>query len=85
MRILSTEEVRDLLSAYGVEFALLFGSFSRGVEQPWSDLDIRICTSAPLSLPELGELTAALEQLLGRDVDLIPLEAALERRPALAY
>lgn len=79
------KELQDLLSAHGIEFALLFGSFSRGVERPWSDIDIGIYPSTSLSPLELGELIALLEQALGRDVDLIPLDAALEHNPALAY
>ncbi|WP_322798081.1 type VII toxin-antitoxin system MntA family adenylyltransferase antitoxin [Thermoflexus sp.] len=78
-------DLQDLFDAYGVEFALVFGSLARGAEQPWSDVDIGIYPAASPSLLELGEWTASLELILGRDVDLIPLDVALERNPALAY
>lgn len=79
------ESLQKLLSDYGVEFALLFGSFSRGTEQLWSDIDIGIYAPSSLSLLEMGQLTALLEQILGRDVDLILLHIALERNPTVAY
>ncbi len=52
------ESLQKLLSDYGAEFALLFGSFSRGTEQLWSDIDIGIYAPSSLSLLEMGQLTA---------------------------
>lgn len=80
------EKARDLLAAYDfIEFAFLFGSFARATPQPWSDIDIAIYVSRPLSLWEQGQLAAALERGLGRDVDLLILNTALDHNPALAY
>ncbi len=80
------ERARDLLVAQeSVVFALLFGSFAKGQPQPWSDVDIGVYVSRPWSLLEAGKLTAALERILGREVDLSVLNIALERNPALAY
>ena len=79
-------QVADLLADYDfIEFALLFGSFACGAPQPWSDVDIAVYLSRPLSLLEQGQLTAALERHLGRDVDLLFLNTALDHNPALAY
>jgi len=79
-------QVADLLADYDfIEFALLFGSFACGASQPWSDVDIAVYLSRPLSLLEQGQLTAALECHLGRDVDLLVLNTALDHNPALAY
>ncbi len=84
--IVSAERVSELLAVHDfIEFALLFGSFARAAPQPWSDVDIAIHVSRPLALLELGRLTAALERGLGRDVDVLVLNTALDRNPALAY
>lgn len=80
------EKARDLLAAHDfIEFALLFGSFAREQPRPWSDVDIAVFASQPLSLLEIGQLAAALERGLGRDVDLLILNTALDHNPALAY
>jgi predicted nucleotidyltransferase len=84
--LINTEELGTFLAGYGfIEFALLFGSFACGAPQPWSDVDIGVYLSRPLSLLEQGQLTAALERHLGRDVDLLVLNTALDHNPALAY
>ncbi|GAB4559032.1 MAG: nucleotidyltransferase domain-containing protein [Anaerolineae bacterium] len=83
---LSIAQPGSLLGEYDfVEFAVLFGSFARHAQQPWSDLDIGIYVSRSLSLWEQGQLTAAVERHVGREVDLVILNTALDRNPALAY
>ncbi len=83
---INTEELSALLAGHDfIEFALLFGSFARSAPEPWSDVDIAVYLSRGLSLLEQGQITAALERVLGRDVDLLVLNTALERNPALAY
>ncbi len=80
------EKARNLLETQdSVVFAFLFGSFAQGEPQPWSDVDIGVYVSRPWSLLEVGKLTATLERVLGREVDLLILNTALERNPALAY
>lgn len=46
---------------------------------------IAVYVSRLLSLLEQGQLTAALERSLGRDVDLFVLNTVLDHNPALAY
>jgi len=82
----NTEQLAALFVGYDfIEFALLFGSFAGGTPQPWSDVDIAVYVSRPLGLLEQGQLAAALERSLGREVDLLLLNTALDRDPALAY
>ncbi len=84
--MINIEPACDLLAADdAIEFALLFGSFARGNPRPWSDVDIAIFVAQPLDLLEVGQLTAALERSVGRTVDLLVLNTAIERNPALAY
>ncbi len=83
------ERAKEILAAHGVEFALLFGSFARGTARPWSDLDVAVYISedvhAHMSALDLGRLAAELEIALGRSVDLLVLNTALERHPALTH
>ena len=68
------EQARDLLASHdAILFALLFGSMATGYTHPWSDVDIGVYVTTPLSLLEAGKLTAALERLVERDVDLLVL------------
>jgi predicted nucleotidyltransferase len=70
--------VSDLLSQAGVELAILFGSAAAGKLRPGSDIDIGILLAPHRFLDLNAELTLAteLEQVLGREVDLVRLEDA---------
>jgi len=84
--MIPTDAAATLLAAQEhITFALLFGSFARGQADPLSDVDIGIYVSRPLDLLEIGRLTAELERILGRQVDLLVLNDALQHNPALAY
>jgi len=83
---IAIEQVGDALAGYDfIAFALLFGSYARQAAFPWSDVDIAIYATRPLELLEMGEIIATLEDVVKRDVDLVVLNDALERNPALAY
>ncbi|MCC6144722.1 MAG: nucleotidyltransferase domain-containing protein [Candidatus Hydrogenedentes bacterium] len=60
-----------------VQAVYLFGSYSRGEEWPESDVDIALLFSPEeadgIGLLALSELYGALEDLCGRDIDLINL------------
>lgn len=54
--------------------AWLFGSFARGEEKPWSDVDILFVpdrSGKPFTLLTMGGMYLDLRELLGREVDLI--------------
>lgn len=54
--------------------AWLFGSFARGEEKPWSDVDILFVpdfSGKPFTLLTMGGMYADLTELLGREVDLV--------------
>ncbi len=53
--------------------AWLFGSFARGEEKPWSDLDILVQydRSQSIGLLKIAGMQLDLEDLLGREVDLV--------------
>jgi predicted nucleotidyltransferase len=72
--------VARLLSQAGVEVAILFGSAASGKLRPDSDIDIDIgiLLAPDRVLDFASELTLAteLEQVLGREVDLVRLDEA---------
>ncbi|HKW20171.1 MAG TPA: nucleotidyltransferase family protein [Ktedonobacterales bacterium] len=60
-----------VLRRFGVRRAGLFGSFVRGNASPDSDVDLLIQPPPTMSLFGFSELALALEDLLGRPVDLV--------------
>ena len=80
------DDMESLLASQDfVEFALLFGSFARGKETPLSDIDFGIYLSRPIDLLTLGRLTAELERIAQRQVEILVLNDILASNPKLAY
>lgn len=69
---------RALEAEPGVAYALLFGSSARGTGRLDSDADIAIelTAGAPRDVHALGRLSARLESVAGRRVDLVLLDEA---------
>ena len=63
--------VADLGKQYGAERIFLFGSFARGDAVADSDIDLRIDKGKIRGLFALSGLHLALEERLGRKVDLL--------------
>lgn len=68
-----------------ISFALLFGSCVKGMEMPFSDIDIGIYFTEIVSLYEFGSLVCDLENLTGKKVDLVELNHLYHRNPRFAY
>ena len=53
--------------------AWIFGSFARGEEKPWSDMDILVQydRTQPIGLLKIAGMRVDLEDLLGLEVDLV--------------
>ncbi len=53
--------------------AWIFGSFARGEEKPWSDMDILVQydRTQPIGLLKIAGMQIELEDLLGLEVDLV--------------
>ena len=53
--------------------AWIFGSFARGEEKPWSDMDILVQydRTQPIGLLKIAGMQLELEDLLGLEVDLV--------------
>jgi len=69
------EEIKDtlieVLKKYGVKRAALFGSIVRGEATKDSDIDLLIEFEGKRSLLDLVGLKLELQELLGREVDVI--------------
>jgi predicted nucleotidyltransferase len=72
--------ISRLLREHGVTRASLFGSFVRGEQHAGSDVDLLIEPPLGMTLLDLARLEIALEELLGRHVDLVTFDEIL---PAL--
>jgi predicted nucleotidyltransferase len=70
------ESIRTLLSGNEIELGVLFGSAARGALRRDSDIDIGIVPGRRFSLDEELALGVALEETLGREVDLVRLDHA---------
>lgn len=75
---MSTQSMIQIISNYfetqPVLKAWLFGSFARGEEKPWSDVDILFepdYSEKPFSLLTMADMYLTLRDLLGREVDLV--------------
>ena len=62
--------IGDVAPEYGIRKAYLFGSYARGEATPASDVDVAVECERPLGFAR-GALFNALEQRLGRDVDIV--------------
>lgn len=97
---LDSDRVRDAVSTVAAEFpaierAYLFGSFARGTQRPESDVDVRIelDRTRPFNLHDLSHFMKRIEQLTGREVDVVSathiknaaLADAIEREKVLVY
>ncbi len=72
-----------LRTEQNVRFALLFGSAARGEDTASSDIDLLVEMRDP-SLIRVSDLSAKLEALLGRRVDVLPLDNARANPQLLA-
>lgn len=86
--------LREYFSSHPVKRVWLFGSYSRGEETPGSDIDLLVSfdSNARISLMKLSGMSIDLEELLGREVDIVPegslrpyAESSVNREKILIY
>lgn len=70
---------QELGERYGVERIYLFGSYARGSAVEDSDIDLRLDKGRMRGLFQLAGLQLALEDRLGKKVDLLPSDSLDER------
>ena len=65
------DEILRLAARHGVRNVRVFGSAARGEAGPGSDVDFLVDLDSDHSLLDLGRLLMDLQDLLGRQVDLV--------------
>ena len=74
-----TEQLQHMLpllqQEYGVESLSIFGSYARGEEQLYSDLDLLVTFSIAPGLLQFVELENKLSDALGLKVDMVMRDA----------
>lgn len=72
-RIYVIRKIQDYFRSQPVERVWLFGSYSRGEENPDSDIDILVdfSESDKLSLLDMSRMTVKLKDIVGREIDLV--------------
>lgn len=70
-------KITPVAKRYAVKAVYLFGSYARGEAREDSDIDLLVDTSGmePQSLFSLGALYCDLEEILGKQIDLVTLDA----------
>ncbi len=65
--------IADYFKTQPVLKAWIFGSYSRGQQRPWSDIDILVKydRNVPIGLMKIAGMKVELEDLLGCEVDLV--------------
>lgn len=73
------EDILRTASKYGAYNVRIFGSVARGEADEQSDIDFLVDMEKGRSLLDLAGLSLDLEDLLGRDVDVITEKGLRER------
>ena len=73
------QKTTPVLKKHGVEYAAVFGSFSRGENRPKSDIDILVRLGRPTGMIGYMKLIEGLEKALHKKVDLVT-EQSLNKR-----
>lgn len=73
---LNQEKLVEIAKAAGFSFLALFGSVARGEATAESDVDLAVRFGRTIDLFDLATAKLAMEQVIGRPVDLIPVDSA---------
>ena len=70
------EEIKHTCEEANCEYAILFGSSSRGEERGYSDVDLAVKFSSGDPVKLALELAGEIGRRLGKKVDVVPVELA---------
>ena len=65
------QQILQIARQHGAYHVRIFGSVARGEVQPDSDIDFLVDMEPGRSLLDMGGLVVELQQLLGRNVDVV--------------
>ncbi len=64
-------KLKPIFESYGITYAAVFGSVSRGEDRPDSDVDILVKLGKPMGMFSYMKLVHTIEEILGRKVDMV--------------
>ncbi len=70
------DEILHIAAAHGAHNVYVFGSVARGVSRPDSDIDLLMELDADRTVLDLSDLILDLGEALGRDVDVVEIQAS---------
>ena len=73
LNIISSDEFKEIFINKNINNVIIFGSLSKGDFSIESDIDIAIISEEKLSIMDELNITAKLEDILGRSIDLIDI------------
>ena len=73
------EAILEIATRHGAHNVRIFGSFARGTADEASDVDVLVDMEPGRSLMDLGGLLMELQELLGREVDVVTERGLKER------
>lgn len=73
------EDILSLASTYGASNVRVFGSVARGEADAESDIDLLVDMAPGRSLFDMGGLLMDLQEMLGRDVDIVTPQGLRDR------
>ena len=65
------DKIQPIAESNDISYAAVFGSVARGDDKPESDLDLLVRFSQPKSLLDFSRINDKLNEILGRQVDLV--------------
>lgn len=65
------DAVTEILPAYDIQEAYLFGSYARGEQDAESDIDLRLLCGEGMTFGQLYDIQLALEDRLGVGLDIV--------------
>ncbi len=74
MSKIDREKLAELAEKRDIAYLALFGSVARGDAAFHSDIDVAIRFAHPVTLFDYTAIQLEMEQLLGRSIDLVPID-----------
>ena len=65
------DKIQPIAKSNDIAYVAVFGSVARGDDKPESDLDLLVRFSQPKSLLDFSALNNKLNEIFGRQVDLV--------------
>ncbi len=79
-------KLRDAIKHFNfIDFAILFGSHAKNKSNNMSDIDIGIFTTRDIPLLEIGQLTARIESIINRKIDIVVINTLYRERPLFVF